>query len=103
MNFNAENMRVLIAVLQLLFGVAFLVAGLRKLLAREFTPAARALATQSARIGQKGLRENVSVITQTATQLLNAVNQLVRTSAGVGEFLVLVGMFFMMAAYWVVR
>ena len=44
MNFNAENMRVLIAVLQLLFGVAFLVAGLRKLLAREFTPAARALA-----------------------------------------------------------
>jgi hypothetical protein len=100
---NAENMRMLIAALQLIFGVVFLVAGLRKLLAREFTPAARALATQSARIGQKGLRENVGVISQTATQLLSAVNQLVRTSAGVGAFLVLVGLFFMMAAYWVVR
>ena len=103
MLFNAENIRLVIAGLQLLFGVVFLVAGLRKLLAREYTPAARALATQSARIGQKGLRENVSVVSQTATQLLNAVNQLVRTSAGVGAFLVLVGLFFMLASYWVVR
>ena len=103
MLFNAENMRLTIAALQLLFGIVFLVAGLRKLLAREYTPAARALATQSARIGQKGLRENVSAVSQTATQLLNAVNQLVRTSAGVGAFLVLVGLFFMLASYWVVR
>jgi len=103
MLFNAENIRLIIAILQLVFGVVFLLAGLRKLVAREYTPAARALATQSARIGQKGLRENVSVVSQTATQLLNAVNQLVRTSAGVGAFLVLVGLFFMHAAYWVVR
>ena len=103
MVFNTENMQLVIALLQLSFGVVFLVCGLRKLVAREYTPAARALATQSARIGQKGLRDNVSAISQTATQLLNAVNQLVRTSAGVGAFLVLVGLFFMIAAYWVVR
>ena len=99
MPLNAENMQLLIALLQLIFGVVFLVYGLRKLVAREYTPAAR----QSARIGQKGLRDNVSVVSQTATQLLNAVNQLVRTSAGVGAFLVLVGLFFMIAAYWVIR
>ena len=103
MLFNAENIRLIIAILQLVFGVVFLLAGFRKLVAREYTPAARALATQSARIGQKGLRENVSVVSQTATQLLNAVNQLVRTSAGAGASLVLVGLFFMHAAYWVVR
>ena len=103
MPLNAENIQLLIALLQVIFGIVFLVCGLRKLIAREYTPAARALATQSARIGQKGLRDNVSVVSQTATQLLNAVNQLVKTAAGVGAFLVLVGLFFMIAAYWVVR
>ncbi len=100
---TTENIRLLIPIVQLVFSAIFLVAGLRKLLAKEFTPAARALATQSARIGQKGLRQNVSSISQTASALLNSVNQLVRTSAGVGAFLVLVGLFFMVSAYWIVK
>jgi hypothetical protein len=98
-----ENIRLLIPIAQLIFSAIFLVAGLRKLLAKEFTPSARALASQSARIGQKGLRQNVSSISQTASALLNSVNQLVRTSAGVGAFLVLVGLFFMVSAYWIVK
>ena len=103
MPITTENIRLLIPIVQLVFSAIFLVAGLRKLLAKEFTPAARALATQSARIGQKGLRQNVSGISQTASALLNSVNQLVRTSAGVGAFLVLVGLFFMVSAYWIVK
>tara|TARA_Y100000031_G_C7954200_1_gene262921 strand:+ start:156 stop:467 length:312 start_codon:yes stop_codon:yes gene_type:complete len=103
MPITLENIRLLIPIAQLIFSAVFLVAGLRKLLAKEFTPAARALASQSARIGQKGLRQNVSSISQTASALLNSVNQLVRTSAGVGAFLVLVGLFFMVSAYWIVK
>ena len=103
MPITLENIRLLIPIAQLIFSAIFLVAGLRKLLAKEFTPAARALASQSARIGQKGLRQNVSSISQTASALLNSVNQLVRTSAGVGAFLVLVGLFFMVTAYWIVK
>ena len=103
MPITLENIRLLIPIAQLIFSAIFLVAGLRKLLAKELTPSARALASQSARIGQKGLRQNVSSISQTASALLNSVNQLVRTSAGVGAFLVLVGLFFMVSAYWIVK
>ena len=103
MPITLENIRLLIPIAQLIFSAIFLVAGLRNLLAKEYTPSARALASQSARIGQKGLRQNVSSISQTASALLNSVNQLVRTSAGVGAFLVIVGLFFMISAYWIVK
>tara|TARA_B100000945_G_C20347196_1_gene580364 strand:- start:10 stop:321 length:312 start_codon:yes stop_codon:yes gene_type:complete len=103
MPITPENIRIIIPIIALMFSAVFLIAGLRKLLAKEYTPSAKALASQSARIGQKGLRQNVSSISQTASSLLNSVNQLVRTSAGVGAFLVLVGLFFMVSAYWIVK
>jgi len=100
---SPQNLGIAIAMTQFVLGVVFLIAGLRKLLAREFVPAAKALAVQSARIGQKGLKEDISMISQSAAQLLDSVNRMVRTSSGVGAFLIIVGMFFLVSSYYIVR
>lgn len=98
-----HNLRLIISATQLILGVLLVISGLRKLLAREFVPAAKALALQSARIGQKGLKQDISLIAQSAAQLCDSVNRLVRTSSGVGAFLILVGVFFLASSYYIVR
>ena len=43
-----------------MFGAVFLIAGLRKMLAAEYAPAMRTLASQSAKISQKSLTDDIS-------------------------------------------
>ena len=100
---SPQNLGIAISVTQLVLGIVLVISGLRKLLAREFVPAAKALAMQSARIGQKGLKEDISLIAQSAAQLCDSVNRLVRTSSGVGAFLIIVGMCFLASSYYIVR
>lgn len=100
---TAEHMQIVIALALFCFGMVFLIAGLWKLLAREFMPSARVLAIQSARIGQKGLTEDISRVVDAAARLSESVNELIRTSAGVGVFLIIVGIAFLGAAYLIVR
>ena len=98
-----ENIRTALAFALILFGMVFLIAGLWKLLAREFMPSARALAVHSARISQKGLTDDISRVVDSAARLSESVNALIRTSAGVGVFLIIVGIAFMAGAYFIVR
>jgi hypothetical protein len=99
MPINSETLRLLVAVVNLLFGAVFLIAGLRKMLAAEYSPAMRALAVQSAKISQKSLTEDMAQIAQAASKLCDSVTRMVRTSSGSGAFLVLVGMVFLGSSY----
>jgi len=58
------------------------------------------LATQTTRLAQKGLAEEVAGLVGNATSLLDAMNQLIRTAAGVGFFLTVFGLLLMVAAAW---
>ena len=99
MSINSETLRLLVAVVNLLFGTVFLIAGLRKILATEYSPAMRTLASQSAKISQKSLTEDMAQIAQAAAKLCDSVTRMVRTSSGTGAFLVLVGMVFLGSSY----
>jgi hypothetical protein len=58
------------------------------------------LATQTTRLAQKGLAEEVAGLVGNATSLLDAMNQLIRTAAGVGVFLTIFGLLVMVASAW---
>jgi hypothetical protein len=60
---------------------------------------AKILAAQTARIGQKALTDNIATIAQSATALVEAVNNLIRTSSGNAIVLLVVGALFEGAAY----
>ncbi len=99
MPFVSESLRLLVAVVNLLFGAVFLIAGLRKMLAAEYAPAMRTLASQSAKISQKSLTDDMAQIAQAASKLCDSVTRMVRTSSGTGACLVLVGMIFLGSSY----
>lgn len=51
----------------------------------------RNLATQTAHMAQKGIAEDLATLVGHASELINTLNQLVRTTTGIGVFLVVLG------------
>jgi len=81
-------------------GLLSICTGLLILAVGPYAKEAKTLAAQGARISQKGLTENVSLVAQSATELINSVNNLIRTSSGNAMVLIAVGGGFEAAAYF---
>jgi len=89
------------AVALFVLGMASCVAGLWIILSREYQEAMRQLAVQSARISARGIYdEAIAPVIDSASRLIDSVNQLIRTAVGVGAFLCLLGILVCAAAFW---
>jgi hypothetical protein len=62
----------------------------------------RTIASQTTRLAQKGLAEEIAGLVGNASTLLNALNDLVRTAAGIGIFLTITGLLLMGTSIWLV-
>ena len=81
-------------------GLTSIIGGLLILGVGPYRHEAKLLAQQSARIGQKGLTDDITLVTQSATALVDAVNSLIKTSSGNAVVLIVVGALCEAAAYW---
>jgi hypothetical protein len=81
-------------------GMLTTITGILILTTRVTSKDLRTIANQTSRLAQKGLAEEVAGLVGNASSLLDAMNQLVRTTAGVGVFLTLFGMGMICAAGW---
>jgi hypothetical protein len=81
-------------------GMLTTITGILILTTRVTSKDLRTIASQTSRLAQKGLAEEVAGLVGNASSLLDAMNQLVRTTAGVGVFLTLFGMCMICAAGW---
>lgn len=95
------NLIVLIVAMLFLLGVLTFIAGILILVFRASSNDVKVIANQTARLAQKGLAEEVAGLVGNATNLVDAINQLVRTTRGVGIFLTTLGLLMMGAACWV--
>lgn len=82
-----------------MLGVVAIGAGIALLITRASGKAVHTIAAQTTRLAQKGLAEDISGLVGNASALMDAINQLVRTSAGIGIFLVLFGFIMLIAAF----
>jgi hypothetical protein len=62
----------------------------------------RTIASQTTRLAQKGLAEEIAGLVGNASTLLNALNDMVRTAAGIGIFLTIIGLLLMGSSIWLV-
>lgn len=90
----------------LTMGIALLVAGLiflgigafvlvKKLLGKDI----QTIAEQTTKLAQKGLAEDVTGLVGNARSLVEALNDLVKTAAGVGILMLMVGLVLLGSAY----
>jgi len=94
---------ILIIVIALFFlGVVTFIGGILILAFRTNNKDIKTLATQTTRLAQKGIAEDVAGLVGNASALLEATNEMVRTTKGVGIFLTILGILLMGAASWLV-
>jgi hypothetical protein len=86
-----------------MLGVVSIGAGIILLITRASGKAVQTIAAQTTRLAQKGLAEEISGLVGNASALLDSLNQLVRTSAGIGIFLVVFGFVMLVASFLMVK
>ena len=101
--YDAQDLLFMLASSLVLLGVIAIGAGIFMLVTRASGSAVHTIANQTVRMAQKGLAEEISGLVGNASALLDALNQLVRTSAGIGIFLVLFGFIMLVAAFLMVK
>ena len=89
----------MLAGLFILGGLTFL-SGVMILLLSVWGYDQRNLLTQTNRIAQKGLADEISGLVGNASMLVSAINDMVRSRNGIGNVLILTGSALMIIAYW---
>jgi hypothetical protein len=101
LNFN--DVQILIAAAVFVLGLILVLIGALVLISRGYSREIRALTAHTARLGQKGLAQEVTGLVNGATELVASINQLVRTASGIGIFLITLGIALMSAGYWIIQ
>jgi hypothetical protein len=87
-----------------LLGMFAFIAGVLILALRTASTDIKTLAVQTTRLAQKGIAEDISGLVGNASNLLDSMNQMVRTARGVGILLALLGMCLMgLACYFALQ
>lgn len=102
LNLDVFDITLLMVVGLFVLGVITLLIGILLLITRSAGKEVRTLATQTAQLAKKGIAEDVAGLVGNASTLLSATNDLVRTSAGIGVFLAVLGFLLMAGATWLV-
>jgi hypothetical protein len=98
--FSPTNIRIAMGLTFFPVGLFSILSGLIILMSGPYRTEAKILAQQSARLSQKGLTDNISLVAQSATSLVESVNGLIKTSSGNAIVLIIVGAILEGATYW---
>lgn len=103
LQFDVNDLMLWMAACLLAMAVISLAAGILTLVLRVSGKDVHILASQTLRLAQKGVADEVSGLVGNASALLEALNQLVRTTTGVGVFLILVSLLLFAGSYFLMR
>ena len=94
-----DTLSVIVSAMAVL-GVIALAAGIFVLFRKVMGDELKVIASQTTRLAQKGIAEEITGLVGNASALLEALNQLVKTTTGVGVFLTLIGFILLVVAYY---
>lgn len=101
-NLSIPDFLLTMATAALILGLISICIGIFVLVSKTVGQDVKAIANQTTKMAQKGIAEDVSGLVGNASTLLSAINDLIRTSAGIGVFLIFIGVLLMAGAYWLV-
>jgi hypothetical protein len=84
-----------------LVGLVALCIGIFILVSRTLGKDITAIAQQTTNMAKKGITDEIAGLVGNASTLLGELNGLIKTSAGIGVFLVFIGILLMAGSYWV--
>ena len=99
-NINLHDALSVIVIALAALGAIALASGIYILFRKVMGDELKVIASQTTRLAQKGIAEEITGLVGNASALLDTLNQLVKTTTGVGVFLSLIGFILMVAAYY---
>jgi hypothetical protein len=97
---NPYSVILIMSITGFLLGLLTFIAGIVILLFRPSNSDVKALITQTTALAQKGIAEDVAGLVGHVSSLLESLNQLVKTTSGVGIMLVILGVLLMTGSAW---
>jgi hypothetical protein len=99
---DINQWNIILLMIATIFGLGMFsfIMGIIVLVTKAMGKDVRNLATQTAKLAQKGIAEEVSGLVGNASALMTALQQMVKTVTGIGLFLILLGITLMAIAYW---
>lgn len=84
-----------------LLGLCSCIAGLWTILSRQYQRVLKSISAQSAKVSSKAVTDaGLAPLIDALSGLVKAIDQLIRTSVGVGVFLCLAGVMLCLVAFW---
>lgn len=99
---NLRDIQMAMAIGTFVLGIICIGIGIYILVSSSRGRNLQTIATQTTELAQKGLAEDVAGLVGNASALLNAMNNMAHTSAGIGLLLNVLGLLLIGAAYWFV-
>lgn len=98
---SISDLIMIMAVTFFALGTMAIIAGMVILVGRSLMGSeVKTIAVQAARLGQKGIAEDVAGLVGNASALLESLNSLIKTSTGIGVSLIFIGILLNAAAYF---
>jgi uncharacterized protein YoxC len=91
------------ALVLLVIGVIVLGIGVYTLVKKVLGKELNTIADQTVKIAQKGITDEISGLVGNARALIEVLNEMVKTTTGIGIFLVILGGLLMAGAYLLVK
>ncbi len=102
LNINANDFTLILAIILAVMGLITFFVGIIILAFRVKSDEFTSITEQSAKIMEKGIGDNISDLMGNMTAVLDAINQMVKTKAGIGVFLVLITFVLFGIAYYLI-
>ncbi|MBI9047835.1 MAG: hypothetical protein JEZ00_00330 [Anaerolineaceae bacterium] len=93
----------IMAVSLFLMGIIAVGAGVFILISRSVGEDIREITQQTAKLAQKGITDEIAGLVGNASALIDALNNLIRTTTGIGIFLIMIGIMLLLGAYYMIR
>jgi hypothetical protein len=102
LNLNIPNFILTLATGLTLLGMISIVIGIIILVSRSIGKDIQTIANQTTSMAEKGIAEDVSGLVGNASVLLNSLESLIKTTSGIGIFLIFLGILLIAGAYWMI-
>jgi hypothetical protein len=100
MSLTVQEMIQYIALFIAIFGAFCLLAGTMILLTSALRKDVKRITSQAPGLVQKSVVENTTILVGSTTKLIDSLNKMVLTTAGIGVFLILLGISLLAISVW---
>jgi hypothetical protein len=96
-----HEIQLIIAATLFFVGCLCVLLGILLLVTRGYSRQVGSIAAHTAKLGQKGITQDIAGLVSSATELVASINDLSRTASGVAFMLIAIGLGMVAGAYWI--